>query len=147
MRITLKYNHNSTSLVHLWLNIRVCKHRVAGMHTSILFCEAGDSKGIKNPHLSGTLPTPVLPLCFCEQSTWIPSLGPAAPLISRTWMPCLAMIRGLEITLFSLISTLALLDCSHCHVLLGPLCLPRAVSLVASHQQIKSHILASQIWT
>jgi hypothetical protein len=54
MRITLKYNHNSTSLVHLWLNIRLCTRKYAGMYTSILFCEAGDSEGLKNPHLRGT---------------------------------------------------------------------------------------------
>jgi hypothetical protein len=98
------------------------------MHTSILFCAAGDSKGIKNLHLSGTLPMPVLPLCFCKQSTWIPSLGPAAPLISRTWMPCLAAIRSLEIPL---VSTLTLLDCSRCQVLLRPT-QSRAVSPAAS---------------
>jgi hypothetical protein len=117
MRITLNIittppPWSTSGLTYVYANIGmlVCTHRS-------FFCEAGDSKGIKNPHLSRTFPTPVLPLCIREQSAWIPTPGPAAPLISRTWMPCLAAIRGLEITL---VSTLSLLDCSRCHVLLRP---------------------------
>jgi hypothetical protein len=61
-----------------------------------------------------------LPLCSHKQSTWIPPLGPAAPPVSWTWMPCLAAIRGPEIALISLAFTLALLGRGRCRILLRP---------------------------
>ena len=60
---------------------------------------------------------PMLLLCPHEQSTWIPSSGPAAPPVGRTSKSRSIAILGQKI---ALISALALLGRSPCRVLLTP---------------------------
>jgi hypothetical protein len=64
---------------------------------------------------------PMLLLCPHEQSTWIPSSGPAAPPVGRTSKSRSIAILGQKI---ALISALALLGRGRCHVLPTPTLLP-----------------------
>jgi hypothetical protein len=88
------------------------------------FFEARNTRESKNVHswakhslncLTGSCEAYVLPLCFREQNSWIPSSEGVAPLASRTWIACLAPVWGLEIILVSIVFNLAPLGRSWCH--------------------------------